>query len=80
MSNGWVAKIQRQRSHFEMKTYFSWTDDQKPLRTTYSTPLLTVTTIIIVVSQVSSFVLRDIYKSSYSISNLLRVDIHLKIF
>ena len=61
MSNGWVAKIQRQRSHFEMKTYFSWTDDQKPLRTTYSTPLLTVTTIIIVISQVSS-TLRGIYK------------------
>ena len=39
-----------------MTSCFSWTDDKKPLRTTYSTPLLTVTTIIIVVSQVSSFV------------------------
>ena len=44
-----------------MTTYFSWTDDQKPLRTAYSTPLLTVTTIIIVISQVSS-TLRGIYK------------------
>jgi len=37
--------------HVVVLTYISWTDDKKPLRTTYSTPLLTVTTIIIVVSQ-----------------------------